>query len=55
MESLQLRNIQNIEHSLSLLQLKINCMAKLTSQKEESLDKLILSTLPLVEKKIKEN
>ena len=48
MESLQLRNIQNIENSLSLLKLKIDNMAKLNSQKEEALDKLILSTIPLV-------
>lgn len=30
-------------------------MSKLNSQKEEALDKLILSTIPLVEKKMKEN
>lgn len=54
MESSQLRNIQNIENSLSLLKFKIAKMAQLDSQKEETLNKIILSSVPVVDKKIRE-
>lgn len=54
-ESTQLRNIQNIENSLSLLRSKIEKLTQLDSQKEETLSKLILSTVPVVEKKIREH
>lgn len=54
MESTQLRHIQSIENSLTLLRSKIQKMAKLDSEKEETLDKLILNTIPIVDKKLQE-
>lgn len=54
MESAQLKQIQNIESSLSLLKFKIDKMAQLDHQKQETINGLILSTIPVVDKKLQE-
>ena len=54
MESAQLKQIQNIESSLSLLKFKIDKMAQLDHQKQETINSLILSTIPVVDKKLQE-
>lgn len=51
---MQLKNIQNIENSLALLKFKIEKMSQLDEQNSQTINKLILSTIPVVDKKLKE-
>lgn len=48
MESNQLKNIQNIENSLSLLKLKIQHMAKIENHNENALHHIIERAVPIV-------
>lgn len=54
MESTQLRYMQDLENSLSLLKFKIGKMAQLDSHKEDTINRVILSTIPVVDKKLRE-
>ena len=55
MESAQFKNMQNIENNLAAIKARIEKLARIEDQKEEEMNKLILGTVPVVDKKMKEN